>query len=386
MPDLIVAVFGGGLVAGGVVEILNHLNQTPVTQKIHIKYIIVKTLSKPRDFNIPTDTIVTDDPELALTDPAINVYCELVGGISFGLRIFKSAIENEKHYVTANKAFLAETLQFVQKTRKNKACLFEGAVCGGIPILGLLRRGLCCDEISQIRGIVNGSTNFLLDRMTADCVDYAVALAETQSLGYLEADPSTDVVGHDARHKIVLLARLAFGVTVRDLQGIPTRGITEVTARDIQIAGRMQKVIKLIASARKGDTVEVFVWPCLVSKEGSLGKIGLAGNGVLVQGKFVGDQMFTGAGAGRFPTANSVVADLMEIARVGDGDYNCFARPEVRMNVSRDIQAVLYVRSGGFKPSVPCEQVEDGVYITKAETSLMQVVNDLPNAFVALVL
>jgi len=243
---------------------------------------------------------------------------ELLGGLEPARTLALEAIESGQHLVTANKALLAHHGReiFAAAARRKVEVLFEAAVAGGIPIIRTLKEGLSANRIRHIFGILNGTTNYILTRMTRDGLTFQAALAEAQAAGYAEADPTLDVEGLDAAHKLILLTALAHG-TLPDLESLHVEGITKLTPEDIGYARELGYVIKLLAvSARDEDgRLEVRLHPAMLPRTHILAEISGPLNAVLVSGHAVGDVLLNGAGAGMMPTASSVLADLMDLAR-----------------------------------------------------------------------
>ncbi len=258
-----------------------------------------------------------------LDDPSIDVVVELVGGTTFAHTVIDRALAAGKDVVTANKALLAEMggPLFGKAARLGREIAFEAAVAGGIPILSAVRSGLAANRLKTIYGILNGTTNFILTRMTQTGASFEDALAEAQKLGFAEADPTLDVEGIDAAHKIHLLAALALGRDV-PMKRIPVQGIRSVSALDIAYAAQLDCRIKLVATARMLDAapgdasggIEISVSPTLVPRSHPLASVDNEINAVFVEGSYVGQALFVGRGAGRYPTASAVVADLLELA------------------------------------------------------------------------
>ena len=259
--------------------------------------------------------------ERVLDDPDIDVVVEAIGGAGEDiLGVTRGVLEHGKHLVTANKALLAEhgeTLMRVAR-EKGKGIAYEAAVCGAIPIIKVLNECLTGDEIVSISGILNGTSNYILSSMASEGQDFGTALREAQAKGYAEADPTLDVNGGDAGHKLTILLRLAFGLDV-EFASLPRQGIESMSAADVAFAEEMQGVIKLICHAQRvGDAVYTAVTPMIVKDTNLLSKIGGATNAVRVMGKYAGEIVLIGQGAGSLETGSSIVADIVFLARYGD--------------------------------------------------------------------
>jgi homoserine dehydrogenase len=248
---------------------------------------------------------------------AVDVVCELIGGNTVAYKVIREALKAGKHVVTANKALLAERGEELFALAREKKVLlrFEAAVAGGIPILRAVREGLCANELSSVVGILNGTSNYILYAMEHEGLSFEVALRQAQEKGFAEADPTLDIEGHDAAHKLTLLGSLAFRSWI-PLSSISTEGISGVGLQDVTYAAELGYVIKPLAIGRvAGGRVEVRVHPALIHKDEVLASVPREYNAVLVTGDSVGRTLYFGKGAGRFPTASSVVADVVDIAR-----------------------------------------------------------------------
>jgi homoserine dehydrogenase len=250
-------------------------------------------------------------------DPAVDILVELIGGTDVARQLVERAIANGKHVVTANKALIAEhgNELFAAAAARGVSIRFEAAVAGGIPIIKALREGLAGNNIQWLAGIINGTGNFILSEMREKGREFADVLAEAQALGYAEADPTFDVEGIDAAHKLVILASLAFGMPLKFSQ-VYTEGITRLTPRDVDYAAELGYRIKHLGVARRVEQgVELRVHPTLVPEQRLLANVNGVMNAVLVEGDAVGPTLYYGAGAGALPTASAVVADIVDLAR-----------------------------------------------------------------------
>lgn len=291
---------------------------------LKIKKICVRDASKKRDFDIPKGCEITTSYDDILKDDEIDMVVEVMGGVDEAKDICYGAIEAGKDVVTANKALIAKHLPdieaLLEKVNEGRdepvEFRYEAAVCGGIPVIRSMQSDFVGDEISKISGIINGCTNFMLTSMDKGGKSYDEALAEAAELGYAEADPTLDVGGFDARSKLRILMRLAYGVEV-DEEKISCRGITDLTKLDFEYAKMMGGTIKLLGVSQKVDdnSVAAFVSPCYVTGDDSLASVNGATNAVEVLSSNLKSSTYIGQGAGRFPTANSCVNDIIALAK-----------------------------------------------------------------------
>ncbi|WP_041430313.1 homoserine dehydrogenase [Synechococcus sp. PCC 7502] len=310
-----VGILGMGTVGTGVAKILlDPVGRHAILQSVEIKRVGVRSLNKDRGI-ILDPSIFTDDLEAVVTDPNIDVVIELIGGIEPARSLILQAIAQGKHIVTANKAVLARYGDeiFTAATAKGVYVMLEAAVGGGIPIIQTLKQALGANKITAVTGIINGTTNYILSRMSANPHEsFAEILADAQALGYAEADPTADVDGYDATDKIAILASLAFGDRIK-LEQIYREGIRHVTSTDVARAAELGYVIKLLAIARNHEGLEIRVHPTLVPKDHPLASINGVTNAITVAGDPIGEVVLSGAGAGMGATASAVVADLINI-------------------------------------------------------------------------
>lgn len=319
MKTVNIGLFGLGVVGSSVVSILR-INQDLIRTRLglglRVTRAVVANPDKPRD--IPLDGIsVSDDPETILNDPDIDIVVELIGGVQQAGDIVLRALEAGKPVVTANKALLAERAgEIFGKVYELGLTLgMEASVAGGIPVLRSLKEGLSGDRILEICGIVNGTCNYILSKMTAEGASYGDVLAEAQRLGYAEADPTFDVEGFDAAHKLAVLVNLAYGTMV-DFKDIYVEGISRLTPMDIEFAGRLGFVIKLLAIGKMNNgQVEARVHSALVAQHHLLAAVNGVYNAVFLTGDNVDATMSYGRGAGGEPTGSAVVSDIIDIAR-----------------------------------------------------------------------
>ncbi|GAB4211095.1 MAG: homoserine dehydrogenase [Synechococcales cyanobacterium] len=307
---------GLGTVGTGVVQLCRDPYQRhSLTQEIEIYRVGVRSLRKPRGVELHADALTTD-LESIVRDPQVDIVVEVLGGLEPARTLILTAIAHGKHVVTANKAVIARFGEeiFAAAHAQGVYVLLEAAVGGGIPIIQPLRQCLVANRIQGILGIVNGTTNFILTRMSQEQASFAATLALAQQQGYAEADPSADIDGHDAADKITILANLAFGCRVERPQ-VTCEGIRTVTATDIRYAQEWGLVIKLLAIAqRQGEYLDIRVHPTLIPHQHPLAAVHDVNNAVLILGDPVGEVMLSGPGAGRGPTASAVMGDVLTIA------------------------------------------------------------------------
>ena len=311
-----VGIIGVGTVGTSVAEILRD-NADVISARagvdISVKSGVVKNLNKDRGLDI----IITDNVDDILNDPEIDIVVELMGGVEEPFEVVKKALKSGKAVVTANKALLAYHRYELQDIAKDIAFEYEAAVAGGIPIINALRNGLSANHIESIVGIMNGTCNYMMTKMTNDGVAYDAILKESQDLGYAEADPSFDVGGYDAAHKLLILASIAYGIDAKP-EDILIEGIEKVTQEDIAFAKEFGYAIKLLGIAKKdANEVELRVHACLISEDEMIAKIDGVMNGISVVGDKVGETLYYGPGAGGDATASAVVANIIDIARSG---------------------------------------------------------------------
>ena len=314
-----VALLGLGTVGSGVYKVMK--NQLPeMPHKLNAELVITKILVRhPERYqeSVEDPSVLTTDFQEILEDPSISIVVEVIGGIEPACTYITQALKAGKNVVTANKDLMAvkggELLELADEN--GRELRFEASVAGGIPIISPLKDSLAANEITEIIGIVNGTTNFILSKMTDEGVDYKPALAEATDLGYAEADPTADVEGYDAGRKLAIMASIAFHSRVT-FDDVYTEGITGITAKDIAYAKTLGWVIKLLAVARNtGDGIEAMVHPMLIPQQHPLSTVAGSYNAVFVHGDAVGDVMFYGRGAGEMPTASAVMGDVFSVAR-----------------------------------------------------------------------
>lgn len=314
-----VGLLGCGVVGGAAAHILQALADELKQRAgipIELKKVAVRSLSKPRPVELPAE-MWTTDPYEVVRDPDIDVVVEVIGGIEPAKDLIEEAFLNGKHVVTANKELLANLGKEVMDAaeRSGKDLLFEASVGGGIPIIRPMKESLAGDRVRKVMGIVNGTTNFILTRMSETGESFAEALAEADRLGYTEMDPSADIEGYDAASKLAILASLAFNARV--IAGdVHREGISRVAPQDISAAHELGYEVKLLAVAEMdGDSVSARVHPAMIPLTHPLASVRDIFNAVFVEGEQVGELMFFGRGAGAGPTGSAIVGDIVEIAR-----------------------------------------------------------------------
>lgn len=310
-----VGVMGHGTVGSGAVEIL-HKNRDTIAQRAGDE-LVVKKILDIQDFDVPYRDIFTKDADDLLEDEDISIIVETIGGIHPAYEFTLRALKGGKHVVTSNKELVAqhgaELLAIARE--KNVNYLFEASVGGGIPIIRPLKQCLAANEVSEIYGILNGTTNYILSRMKREGLGFDEALAEAQEKGYAEQDPTADIKGHDAGRKIAILSSIAFESHV-PYTDIYTEGIENIDYIDILYAQEIESSIKLIARAKRQDEgVFAMVTPMLVSNYSPLADVEDVFNAIMVKGDAIGDVMFYGQGAGKLPTASAVVGDIIDVAK-----------------------------------------------------------------------
>jgi len=319
-----VAVLGCGSVGSQVVRLLGEQADdlaARVGARVELVGVAVRRLDAPRDVDVPAGLLTTDAMGLATRDD-VDLVVEVIGGIEPARSLILAALDSGASVVTANKALLAEdgSTMFEAAEKAGRDLYYEAAVAGAIPILRPLRESLAGDKVTRVLGIVNGTTNFILDRMDTSGAGFSEALEEAQELGYAEADPTADVEGFDAAAKAAILASLAFHtrVTAADVY---REGISEVTSADVQSARDMGSVVKLLAICElRGDAVSARVHPAMIPRSHPLASVHEAYNAVFVESEAAGQLMFYGPGAGGSPTASAVLGDLVTVARNRLGD------------------------------------------------------------------
>ena len=311
-----IAVLGYGTVGSGVVEVINTNHESinkRVGQEVNIKYVL-----DLRDFpGDPVEKVLVHDYETIINDPEVDIVVEVMGGVEPAYTFTKRALQAGKSVCTSNKELVArhglELLKIAEE--KNINYMFEASCGGGIPIIRPLHSSLTADEIDEISGILNGTTNYILSKMQAENADFEEVLKEAQEKGYAERNPEADVEGYDACRKIAILSSLAFGNHV-NYEEIYTEGITKITVEDMKYASALGMSIKLLATSKKeNDKFYAMVSPVLVGTDSPLYSVNDVFNAIFVHGNVLGDAMFYGSGAGKLPTASAVVADVVDAAK-----------------------------------------------------------------------
>ena len=352
MEAISIGLLGLGTVGTGVVQIIrNHQDKLmhQIGCPVYIRKVLVKDMEKERGEGIDR-SLLTNNPSDILDDQEIDVIIEVMGGIEETRVHLLKALQNKKHIVTANKDLMAlYGPELLAEATKNGCDLFyEASVGGGIPILRGLVDGLASDRVKKMMGIVNGTTNFILTKMSKFGSPYEEVLAEAQRLGYAESDPSADVDGLDAARKMAILATLGFSMNI-DLADVSVKGITEITEEDLEYSKRLGYTMKLIGiAARDGDKVEVSVQPTLLNDNHPLAGVNDEYNAVYVYGEAVGETMFYGPGAGSLPTATAVVSDLVNVMknmRLGvNGSSAVAPQYEKNLKSTKEIHSKFFLR------------------------------------------
>lgn len=357
MKPIYVGLLGIGTVGGGTYTVLKR-NQQEIVRRtgrnIEIRMIADLDQEKARHLVAGDPVTITSDAHEVVRHPDIDIVIELIGGQTIAKAAILEAIQHGKHVITANKALLAAHGNeiFAAAQQHNVIVAYEAAVAGGIPIIKALREGLTANRIEWIAGIINGTSNFILSEMRAKGLDFHTVLAHAQQLGYAEADPTYDIEGIDAAHKITLMAALAFGVPVRFDQTY-IEGITQLANDDIRYAEELGYRIKLLGiTKRVSNGIELRVHPALIPVKRLIANVEGVMNAVIVKGDAVGPTLYYGAGAGAEPTASAVIADLIDVTRLFT------ASPEHRVPALAFLPAQL-----SDTPIVPMEAVETAYYL-----------------------
>jgi len=314
-----VGLIGIGTVGGGTYKVLTE-NAKEILKKTGISIDIARVADKNLALAkkvVGDENKITDDAFDIVNDKEIDLVIELIGGTGIAKELVEAALANKKHVVTANKALIAmHGEELVELAEKNKVILaYEASVAGGIPIIKAIREGLAANQIEWIAGIINGTTNYILSEMRENNLTFDVALKQAQELGYAEADPTFDVEGVDAAHKVTIMASIAFGIPV-NFEGAYVEGISQLQQKDIAYAEELGYRIKLLAITKAhSDAVEIRVHPTLIPEKRLVANVNGPMNAVLVKGNMVGPTLYYGAGAGAEPTASAVVADVIDIVR-----------------------------------------------------------------------
>ncbi len=341
-----IGIIGVGTVGQSVANILQE-NSDIISARAGVDIVpiigAVKSLDKKRDVNIK----LTDNPLDVVNDPEVDIVVELMGGVEEPYELVKKALENGKSVVTANKALLAYHRYELQEIAGDLPLFYEASVAGGIPIIGALRNGLSANHIESIVGILNGTCNYMLTKMINEGVSYDEVLKEAQELGYAEADPTFDVGGFDAAHKLLILASIAYGIDAKP-EDILIEGIENISSSDVEFAKEFGYEIKLLGIAKKGDRgAEIRVHPAMVKASHPIAKVDGVMNAVSVVGDRVGQTMYYGPGAGGDATASAVIADIIEIARGNKGPmlgYKKGLESGLKLLDTKDIESKYYLK------------------------------------------
>lgn len=366
MKQLKVGILGLGTVGGGTYTVLTR-NAAEITRRSGMEIRVVQVADRNvahAKAAVTSDVEVTDDAFAVVNNPNLDVVVELIGGYTLSKDLVLQAIANKKHVVTANKALIAlhGNEIFAAAKANNVIVAFEAAVAGGIPIIKALREGLAANKIEWVAGIINGTTNFILTEMREKGLNFSDVLGEAQRLGYAEADPTFDVEGIDAAHKLTIMSAIAFGMPMKFEQAY-TEGITKLQQVDIKYAEELGYRVKLLGITKRTENgVELRVHPTLIPEKRLVANVNGAMNAVVVKGDAVGPTLYYGAGAGAEPTASAVVADLIDVARLMDADstqrvpYLAF-QPEQVQDLAilpiDEVQSAYYLRlRASDKPGV----------------------------------
>ena len=341
-----IGILGVGTVGESVAKILADnadVIEARAGKKIVVKSGVVRDLTKKRD----VDIYLTDNAEEIVNDPEINIVVELMGGVEEPYALVKKALENGKAVVTANKALLAYHRYELQEIAGDIPLMYEASTAGGIPIIGALRTGLAANHINAIQGIMNGTCNYMLTKMINEGAQYDEILKEAQELGYAEADPTFDVGGFDASHKLLILASIAYGIDAKP-EDILIEGIENITQTDVAFAKEFGYEIKLLGIAKKVDAgVELRVHATMIPQESMIAKVDGVMNAVTVVGDKVGETMFYGPGAGGDATASAVIADIVDIVRGNQGPmlgYKKGLESDLKLLPKEEIVTQYYLR------------------------------------------
>ncbi len=349
-----IAVMGYGTIGSGVVEVLN-INQEKIAKRagepVEVKYVL-----DLRDFpGSPIEDRLIKDYMTIVNDPEVGVVVETMGGVEPAYTFVKAMLEAGKQVATSNKNLVAtKGAELIRIARDhNVNFLFEASVGGGIPIIRPLNKCLTADEIEQITGILNGTTNYMLTKMSEEGTEFSEALRDAQAKGYAEKDPTADVEGYDPCRKIAILTSMVCGKQV-DFEDIHCEGITKITPIDIKYAKAMGCSIKLLATSKKvGDSYSCIVAPFMLPKDHALCGVGDVFNGIFVHGNVLGDAMFYGSGAGKLPTASAVVADVVDMVKHQHTNiYIDWSEEKMELVDYKDRQTKFFVRTSSYPAAV----------------------------------
>ncbi len=365
-----IAVLGYGTVGSGVVEVIN-TNHASINKRagkdINIKYVL-----DLRDFpGDPVQEILVHDYNIIANDPEIDIVVEVMGGINPAYGFVKTALESGKSVCTSNKELVAahgaELLKIAKENNVN--FLFEASVGGGIPIIRPLNQSLTADEITEITGILNGTTNYILSKMTDEGSDFESVLKVAQEKGYAERNPEADVEGYDACRKIAILTSLACGKQV-DYEDIKTEGITKITDAEIKYAKALEGAVKLLGMSKfkEDGTIYSMVAPFIIGKEHPLVTVNGVFNGIFINGNVLGDTMFYGRGAGKLPTASAVVSDVVDAAKhMGTNIMTIWEEDKIALGDLKNFECRYFVRVKDTNTKADIETVFEQVEYVQAE-------------------
>ncbi len=364
-----IGIIGFGTVGTGTAKILLE-NSSLIKKRTGIDFVLKRIadldIKRDRGIKVPAKTlkdILTTDASALINDPDIDIVVELIGGIHPAKDFMLQAIKNKKHVVTANKALLAtEGNEIFAEAESNGVEIgFEASVAGGLPIIKVLREGLVANNIIAVYGIINGTSNYILTKMTDEKVEFSGALKEAQRLGYAEADPTFDIEGIDASHKLTILSSLSYGIPL-SYDEVYKEGIAKITAQDIEFASELGYKIKLLAITKLSDGgVEMRVHPTMIPNEYLISKVDGVFNAIYVEGDAVGATMYYGRGAGDMPTGSAVVADIVDIGKRIIRSQKAIkqqtgwraAEQQFRIRKMEDIESMYYFRFSAMdKPGV----------------------------------
>ena len=342
-------IIGAGTVGGGVISLITQQKQffsATMGIDLVIKTVCEKTINKNRNYIYDDSIIYTTHIDDILNDDTIDCILELIGGVTIAKHIVFESIKRGKHIITANKALIAEHLLEIEELLSKNPSVkfgFEASVCGGVPVIQLLKGSFLSDNIKQVSGIMNGTTNYILSKMESEGCDYSAVLKEAQDLGYAEMNPSADIDGHDVRSKIVILAKLAFGTFV-PIDEVPMIGISRITADDFSYAKLLNCSIKMLGVSKitNNNSLCIYVSPAMIPLSSTISTISGAKNIVEITSDSMVKSSFIGEGAGRFPTANSVLSDILEIA-CNRASSQAFPK-NTTLTIDNDFSSCFYIR------------------------------------------
>ncbi len=375
-----IGLLGLGTVGSGVVEIINVRKETIKKSTgidLHIKTALVNDLIKERDVDL-SDTTLTQNFEDILNDNEIEIIIEVTGDVEASYRYITEGLKAGKHIVTANKAVVSEYFEEFSSLAEEKdlAFLYEASVGGGIPVLKPLREQIELNEIDQVQGIINGTCNYILTRMFNEDKDYSEVLKIAQDLGYAEADPTADVEGYDTMRKLRILATLGLQAKVTE-EDILLYGISSIGAIDIENIKKMDSTVKLIAEAKKyASGYTAIVEPTIVKKSNYFANVNMAYNSVAFRGDNVGELKFYGSGAGKLPTANAILSDVLDIG------LNTFRKgnplgQESLINQNPDIKGEYYLRISNINNEISAALKEIASEVLSEDKDMAVITNDI---------